>query len=193
LITWSPLLIIFPMSSNEKEAAGRVLDDAEASCWIGKGFRIGEEHWELKFSPVPPPLIQQSRRTQSWVSPSLQSQQDQPGQSSSGSGHGSGVSKERKYGEFGNTYRFLLHRHVGDRLYVGMAWDAVRFPMSLAIFRTLVGARLNGVLQQLGAQHAPGWSTEEVLVGVHVNICIDLVLALDVGRAYALRMDMLSG
>jgi hypothetical protein len=44
LITWSPLLIIFPISSNEKEVVGMVLDDAVASFWDEKGFRNGGEH-----------------------------------------------------------------------------------------------------------------------------------------------------
>jgi hypothetical protein len=178
------------MSSNEKEVAETVLDDAAASFWDREGFRNGGEHWELKFSPVPPPLVQQSRRARSRASPSLQSRQDQPGQSSSGSEHGSGVSKERKYGKGGNTDRFLLYRRVGDGL-VSMALGAVRFPMSLAIFRESIGARLNDVLRQFGARSAPGWSTEEVLVGIHIDICVDLVLALDVGRAYALRTSAL--
>jgi hypothetical protein len=193
LITWSPLLIIFPISSKEKAVVVTVLDKAVASFWDWDGFRNGEEHWELRFSPVPPPLSQQSRRTQSLASLSLQSRQDQPGQSSSESGHGSGVGKERKYGKGGNTDRFLLYRRVGDGLCGGMAWGAVRFPTSLAIFREHIGARLNDVLWQLGAQSAPGRGTEEVLVRVHVDIRINLVLALDVGGTDALGTSTLPG
>jgi hypothetical protein len=185
-------LIIFPISSNEKEVAETVLDDAAASFWDSGGIRNGGGHWEWKFSPGPPPLSQQSRRAQSRASLNLQSRQDQPGQSSSGSGHGSGVSKERKYRQGGNTDRFLLYRRVGDGL-VGMALGAVRFPTSLAIFREHIGARLNDVLRQLGARGAPGWGTEEVLVRIHIDIRVDLVLALNVGRAHALRTSTLPG